>query len=54
VFVTAALTAAERTWGDALLTGAAIAGLELVAGKWDNPAIGMWLLYRHYAAQGGP
>ena len=49
VFATAALTAAEPSWGWALLSGAAIAGIELFAGKWDNPAIGAWLLYRHYA-----
>jgi hypothetical protein len=49
VFATAALTAAERTWGAALLSGATVAAIELVAGKWDNPAIGAWLLVRHYA-----
>jgi hypothetical protein len=49
VFATATLTAAERTWAAAAGTGAAIAAIELVAGKWDNPAIGAWLLFRHYA-----
>jgi hypothetical protein len=48
VFVTAALTAAEASWAGALGSAAAVAGLELFAGKWDNPAIGAWLLCRHY------
>jgi dolichol kinase len=50
VFATAALTAAERTWTDALASAATIAAIELFAGKWDNPAIGGFLLYRYYHA----
>lgn len=48
VFLTAALTATEPSWTKALVSGATVALLELFSGKWDNPAIGAWLLFRHY------
>jgi hypothetical protein len=47
VFVTAALTLVETAWPLRLASAAMIALLELFAGKWDNPAIGVYLLAHH-------
>lgn len=46
VFAVATCTMFGSSWAMALWHGAALAALELCAGKWDNPAIGCWLLLR--------
>ena len=51
VFLTATVTAMESSWYMAIVSGAAVAMIELFSGKWDNPTIGAWLLIRHFANQ---
>lgn len=47
VFGTALLTFTDGTWASRAFAAGMIAAIELFSGKWDNPAIGAWLLTRH-------
>lgn len=47
VFATTFVTASENSLEGRLLTSFMIATIELFAGKWDNPAIGAYLLFRY-------
>ena len=49
VFVTASLTFVETPAWACVFSGAAVAAIELLAGKWDNVAIGGYLLFHHLA-----
>jgi len=54
VFVTASLTFVETPAWTSLASGAAVAAIELFAGKWDNVAIGAYLLLHHAALRHPP
>ena len=46
VFAVSVLTLFGASWSEAVFHGAVLAALELGCGKWDNPAMGTWLLLR--------